>query len=363
MMKHIQTFVLLVIFQFTFLSIARSQENADNFKPNGKLVSQIFGDYYFVAMADTGINSIDNAVLKKKHEFNAFTFRRANLGYEYNFTKSISSMIRIEANENSLTADGNEAVWLRDAYIKFSGLKNHEIIVGSQPTAAVDVSEPVWGNRFLEKMMVDIRCVVARYDFGISVRGKTNDAGKIYYSLMVANNSPYKPEPDKYKRVYLTAGCKPTDSTDVMIYGDYSRKKTEFHGDKGYNKDEMVFGFFAGLKKKMYSGGLDAFYKIANNCDYRTDTINLESTGVSVFASYKFNPQMGIVARYDFIDYNVRQSSVWNYRQYALIGFTWSPVKEITVSPNIVAEFYEKNQNRKLDPSVWPRLTLNWIIK
>ncbi|MBI5219820.1 MAG: hypothetical protein HY958_12910 [Bacteroidia bacterium] len=365
MIKH-KLFLLV----FCFAAIhGLAQENKDEFKPSGKVVSQVFGDYYFVAHADTGILNISNSVLKKQKEFNAFTLRRANLGYDYNFTQKFSALIRIEADESAATNEGKNLVFLKDARLKWNAFKNHDVLIGLQSTFSFEVSEQVWGHRHIEKTIMDLRKAVCTRDFGISLRGKVFDKGKVYYNVMVANNSFVGPETDKYKRGYLNIGYKPTDSSDVVAYADYNRKMKTFVGSKEYLKDEIVAGLFAGVKKSLFAAGCESYYKYAMNgdiypnADNINDTAGLSSVGVSVFGSLRINKIFGVVARYDFVDYNIRQNAVWDYRHYIIAGLTWNPVKEISISPNLIVEMYEKTATRKIDPSVWPRLTFSWMLK
>ena len=110
--------ILMVLWQVNLF--AQDEE----FKPSGKLNAQVFADYYYVASADTAVSSktapLKNTVLKKEKDYNAFMIRRMYLGYEYKFSPKISTMIRLEADEGSLTSSGKTDVFLKDASLKWA---------------------------------------------------------------------------------------------------------------------------------------------------------------------------------------------------------------------------------------------------
>jgi hypothetical protein len=350
---------LAILFTFLFPIFLTAQELKDEFKPSGKIVTQVFGDYYYVLKADTGVLSIPKTVLNKKTDANGFRFRRANLGYEYNFAQNFSSLIRIEADENSLTTgDEKTAIYLKDAFVKWSFTKKTDLYIGLQSTFSFEESEKTWGHRFIEKTIMDLRGAVSSRDFGVSIRGKINDKGSLFYNFMYANNSSLRPEKDKYKRLYANIGIRPIDAFCITAYGDYNFKEKI----NGIIKNELIGGLFFGLKKDKFSAGIESFLKITQNSFITSqDTADLYTPGLSVFGTYKFAKKWGSFARVDIWDNNIDVTR--DARNYATAGITWAPINGFILSPNFQIETYERTITRTLNPSIWARLTFQWILK
>jgi len=351
--------ILLFIISLISPVLLHAQELNKDFKPSGKIVTQVFGDYYYVLKADTGVANLPKTVLNKKSDANGFRFRRANLGYEYNFAQNFFSTIHLESDENSLTAgDEKTAVYVKDADIKWVFTKKTDLYIGLQPTFSFEESEKTWGHRFIEKTIMDLRGAVSSRDFGISVRGKITDNNRLFYNFMFGNNSSLKPEKDKYKRLYANFGIRPFDAICITVYGDYNFKEKI----NGLHKNELIGGLFLGLIKDKFSAGIESFVKMAQNSFITNkDTSDLYSPGLSVFGTYKFAKKWGSFARVDIWDYNM--DATRDARNYATAGITWSPVNGFILSPNFQIETYERTINRAVNPSVWGRLTFQWLLK
>lgn len=381
---------------------------AQDFKPSGKVKGAIFGDYYYVAGADTGFkkstskNLQSNAVLKKAHEYNAFVLRRANFGYEYTFAPTAMAYVAIEADESvfastyaltTTSASGNvtsatltgtninkDLPFLKDAFIKWTFIKNHDLYIGRQGSFMFEGAEKNWGLRWIEKTIMDLRGIEPSRDNAVSVRGKFLE-GKLMYSAMLGNNSGTGAETDLQKKGYMNLGYKITDSAEVFVFADYLKKadavKANVNKEK-YSKDEKVMGLYAGIRKAKFAVGIEGFYKITNNNDFKVwnestsknDTANQAGAGISIFASYNFNRTYSVFARYDFFDPNIRAMAVHDYRHYIMAGATFNPIKNIYFSPNVLVESYEQYWQtlpgtppapgkREYKPSIWPRLTFS----
>jgi hypothetical protein len=63
--------------------------------------------------------------------------------------------------------------------------------------------------------------------------------------------------------------------------------------------------------------------------------------GFSVFGSYNFTDQLALVARYDSYDPNTDSSVKGDSRGYFIGSLNYSPVPNVTISPNVLVETYE----------------------
>jgi hypothetical protein len=357
--KPLIILVLLVSAGFSLLA----QEKTEEFKPSGKINGMVFADYYYTALADTGImniNKIRNAALRSPENSNAFKLRRVFLGYEYQFSPKISTLVRFEADEAGLTADGENGLTLKDAFLKWNVFKGSDLFIGLQSTFSFETSERIWGHRFLEKTILDFRGIVSSRDLGLSLRGRFDAKGKFIYGLMVANNSSAKPESDRFKRVYATLGFKPIEGLELAVFADRNFKEKAAR----LGKDELTTGIFAGFKKEKFAFGIESFVRQSDHGFVKEEASKtLNTFGVSVFGSVNFTNKFGCVGRYDYFDPNTDSKVENDSRNVVIAGLTYKPIPVITISPNIEMETYQDLGDREIDPTLLARITVFWNIK
>ena len=337
-----------------------TQTPENEFKPSGKILSQVFGDYFYVLTADTGIGKLSKTFLNKPSGMTGFQFKRVTLGYEYNWTPQITTFIKIETNDNALSADNTMSFFLKDAYLKYKINAFTEFCLGIQPTFSFETSEQYWGLRYVEKTILDLRSIEPARDFGISVRGKFSAGSPFSYIVMAGDNSYVRPETDKYKKLYGKLGYSPFNGLDFCYYSDYA-----FLAEKnGKPSNELVQAVFAGYKNEKISVGLETFLKTTGNGYMTPDSMftNLNGMGISVFGSVNISKKIACFARYDFYDPNINAGSTNDRRYFATAGLSWTPVANINFSPNLEMETYESAKYSP-SPSVWARLNFQWNLK
>ncbi len=218
-------FTLLSVLSFSF--VAKAQD-AD-FKPSGNLSGYVFGDYYYMAHADSagrgagnvqykpfsnqttlvepvgaptitstilpyksGPNKgLDSAItstaktsaksnilgsgLSNNKGTNAFQIRRFYLSYDYNFAPKFTAYATL-ADEQYLDASGNNTVYLKYAYVKWADIfPMSNLIIGQQPTPSFATTpfgtEPLWGYRSIERTIMDMHNNDASSDLGVALTG------------------------------------------------------------------------------------------------------------------------------------------------------------------------------------------------
>lgn len=170
---------------------------------NGRISGYMFGDYFYNAARDTGISTLSNVVNGGKKDLNGFQLRRVYFTYDYDISESFATRFRLEADQAANTSDGKIGVFVKDAYLTWKNIfKGSDLTFGIQPPPAFEVSESFWGNRFLEKTIMDVRGIVPSRDIAVSLKGKFDQEGVLKYWAMIGNGSGNRPELDKYKRFY-----------------------------------------------------------------------------------------------------------------------------------------------------------------
>lgn len=350
----------LLLLAVILCSTNANTQTTNEFKPYGKILSQVFGDYYYAIRADTGIGKLSRAFLNKPSGMTGFQFKRVTLGYEYNWTHQITTFIKIETNDNALSADNTMSFFLKDAYLKYKLNGFTDFYLGIQPTFSFETTEQYWGLRYVEKTLLDLRGIEPARDFGISVRGKFSAGSPFSYIVMAGDNSYVRPETDKYKKLYARLGYSPFRGLDFCYYSDYA-----FMAEKnGRPSNELVQAVFAGYRNETVSAGLETFIKTTGNGYLTADStfINMNGMGISVFGSVNISKKIACFARYDYYDPNINASSTYDRRHFATAGISWTPVANINFSPNVEMETYE-NPEYSPSPSVWARLNFQWNLK
>ena len=256
---------------------------------------------------------------------NGFGYRRLYLTTDYSLSQTFSGRARLEAADNSTTAQGKPAPFVKDLYLKwkniFSGV--HELVIGVSSPPTYTVSEDVWGYRSLEKTIMDRNNVVSSRDFGVALRGNLVSDGTVRYGLMAANNSSVKGETDKHKRLYGQLEWRPTETLTVTAGGDYA--------DYGDDRDNGVNGNgFIGYESEKFRVGVEGFYNVFNLENGETDNL----FGTTLFAATQLDEKWELIARVDQVDRSI--GGVETGDLYVLAGIAHTPHSKVFVIPNVV---------------------------
>lgn len=328
----------------------------------GKMSVLVYADYVYNLQRDT---SLTNAVLDGQEDFNAFQLRRVYLTYDHRISGEFVTRIRLEADEAARTSDGKTGVFLKDAYLKWSGVfGSHDLMIGIQPTPAFEISEAVWGFRSLEKTIMDLRGFVNSRDLGVSLRGPVDPGKSMHYVVFAGNGSGNRPEGDKWKRVYARLGARPVAGLDVTVTGDYSAGPgiiSPYSGSRVSNS-VLTGAAFVGVSIAEYAhfGVEGVLQSQLNGYDTGTRLTERNRLGISVFGRWTVTERVTLVGRYDFFDPNTHGNAQNDTRGYFLGGISWSPAANVEIIPNVQVETLESTSQRSYKPSVTGRLTMVW---
>lgn len=340
--------------------------------PGGKLSGIIFGDYYYNAARDTGFTNLKNKATNGAKDVHGLQLRRIYFTYDYRFSSKFSSRVRLESDEANFTASSSNSankfgMFVKDAFVKWNVIANHALIIGIQGGPAFEISEGVWGHRFLEKTILDLRGIVPSRDMAISLKGQIDSSGVIKYWLMYGNNSAGKPESDKYKRFYGHVEVTPVKNLSITAYADYQTKvdiTNPYDANKEVSNNILTVAFFIGYKAKdKYSAGIETYYNQVNN-GYNNTTALLNKTGIgmSVFGSYIINPKLAAIGRFDYFEPNGDANAKGDTRNWFIAGLTYKPAEIMIISPNVILETYEDIGDTEIKSSVTPRLSFSWTF-
>jgi hypothetical protein len=344
------------------ISLFPQQESA------GKFSGLMFGDYFYNIVRDSTIDNISNKALSGKNDLQGFQFRRIYFTYDYKISDQFSTRFRLESQTVVGSSSTVFTTIIKDAFLKWNEIfDGSSLIFGIQPPPSFDITEDYWGNRFLEKTIMDFRGIASSRDFGLALRGKINSSGTINYWLMYGNGSSFESEGDKYKRTYAHIDFRPSENIRVILYGDY-----RFKPDKGYpslteqtfKNDALTTDLLIAYREvEKYSVGFETFFQVNYNDvakpeqDVYTVT-NRNAFGISLFGWYKFSDLLVGVGRYDFFDPNFSGDFKGDSRNYFIAGLSFILHPKVKITPNFLLETYEAPVNGvSIDPSLTGRIT------
>lgn len=336
-------------------STALFSQEKEEFKPSGKMLVDVFGDYYYKMQADTGSNlSGGGEYQKTKKDYNAFAFRRVYVGYEYNFTEKFYAKVMLEGADALTLSNNKRAATIKFAYFEWKEIfPGSKLIVGSQSTAIWTAPEKVWGYRAVEKTIADFRKIGASSDVGIALQGRIDPKGIFGYHVMIANGTAVAPETDKYKKLYGTLNGNFIDKQLIVeLHGNYEKTND--------SSNISVAKGFVGFDHKFFSVGLEEVLEIEKEGDETTTAL-----GTSVFVRANIiEKKLSAFARLDVFNSNLDETEAGNVELFTVFGIDYKPIKQINIIPNIWINAYNaKNtdaDNRK--PDVVARVTFRFKI-
>lgn len=345
---------LLLIVLLVIESTAFAQEK-EEFKPSGKVLMDVFGDYYYKLGSDVdSVLSGGGEYQKTPKEYNAFAFRRVYLGYEYNFTEKFYAKIMIEGADALKLGDSKRAATIKFAYFEWKEIfPGSKLIVGSQSTTIWEAPEKVWGYRAVEKTIADFRKIGTPSDVGIALQGKIDSKGTFGYHVMVANGTAVVPEKDKYKKFYGTLNANFIDNQLIIeLHGNY--EKTSDSGNISVTKG------FVGFDHKYFSIGLEEVIQLEEEGN---ETIT--SVGTSIFARGNIiEKKLSAFVRLDIFNDNIDEKESGDVELFTVLGIDFKPVKQINIIPNIWINNYNPKasgaEGRK--PDVLARITFRYKL-
>ncbi|HUI09403.1 MAG TPA: hypothetical protein VL221_03695 [Bacteroidota bacterium] len=373
----------------------------------GKFSGYIFGDYFYNIAKDTAFSKLSRTVVPGSKDFQAFQIRRFYLTYDNDISEKFTAKLRLEGNAiaseggssstaSRLTGSSLSQVFLKDAYLKWKSVfTGSDLYIGIQPTTAFEISEGAWGFRSLEKTIMDLRGIISSRDMGVALRGKFDEAGMFQYWAMVGNNSGNDDATNRHKRASLNIEVKPAKNVIIDVNGDFIARadindpaSTTAPKATKSNNIMTYSGFVAYNDPQLVTIGVEAFMQSTQNgevdpTDATGHTLkSLSQFGLSVFGYYWFEPELGIVARYDIYNpvtdsnypavptgTNPTGTATYAYslsRNYLIAGISYRPDKNVQIIPNIQLESYQTPRNvaspSTIDASVTGRVTFYWVF-
>ncbi len=355
---------LLLLISMMPCNLIFSQEE----EPKSKFSGYMFGDYFYNISRDTAISSIPFKALDGNKDLNGFQIRKIYFTFDSDISDKFSVRFRLNAEPQTQLPDGKMGVDVKDAFLKWKNIfPGSDFYFGLQPTPAFYTTVDFWGYRLLEKAPLDLRNIVTSRDIAVSLKGKLDSKGIFNYWFLIGNGKGNTPNIDKYKRIYAHLHLIPSKSLKIILYGDIKFQPDISIQNINGNEDNLnnniyTTDLFVGYKyQDIFRIGIEGYIQQIKNGYFLTGGRdshykNKNTIGFSLFDVYNINSLFSVIGRYDYFDNNTDFNG--DSRNYFIFGFSYKPDPNVSITPNILIETYERLPNgQSYHSSVTARIT------
>jgi hypothetical protein len=215
------------------------EQNAAAEFPSHKFSGLMFGDYYWYyqwhqdQISDTNPTSVEGQ--------NGFWFRRLYFTYDYNYSETFTTRLRLEMNSNGTFSGGDLVPYVKDAYVKWTYTGKQQFTLGIQPSLTFDWFDTFWGLRHIEKTPADLYRIDSSRDFGVALNGPSPLNG-LSYAAQFGDESGSGSETDQGKIVRIESRF---ERPAVVLEGFYS------FASRGPDEDRHTAQGVAGFRNEV----------------------------------------------------------------------------------------------------------------
>ncbi|MBI2428918.1 MAG: hypothetical protein HYV29_09010 [Ignavibacteriales bacterium] len=312
-------------------------------QPSGKWFGVVFSDVSYIVQEPKPAPNSSSGTSGR----NSFDLTRVQIGYDHTFNKEFSARV---------VYDPHAAV-LHEGNIQWSNIfPMHTFVMGKMQTAAEQTAEKVFGYRSLGPMLFTRKGYAPEFDLGVSLSGKLDPQGMMYYSLGVANGTGSSVDSDKIKKFSFNFGLAPDRASALEVYADYEN----FSLGRSVINGKMIYGVYS----RSFALGVEGFYRMQRKF---AGTKDITPAGGSVFTWFELTRGLRSVVRIDGLDQDLNNdgpsaSNLANpasYREvYVNVGLDYTPISEVHFIPNVVySKQLEKGSSPVIADYIAARLT------
>lgn len=257
----------------------------------------------------------------KEGNSKAFELTRAFLGYEYFFSRNISSKINIDLADPGVGELKMTAV-IRNAYVQYKDNKF------SARFGMIDVDQFIlqqaqWGYRYVYKSFQDAYKFGPPSDLGAAF--EYTPVKIISFDFSILNGEGFKKvQIDSIFKTTFGITLRPFNGFVLRCYTDMMKKD--------YTQTSLAL--MAGYTITKFRAGLE--YNIQKNKDMMDGN---DLSGISVYASLSVAEKFSIFTRYDYLKATVPDNAmetgdiIPKDGQLFIAGFDYTPTKGVKIAP------------------------------
>ena len=299
--------LILTLISLLFSGTSFSQEAQEEaFEPYGKAIIRIYTNYHSTWSGGKSDRQ--------------FQIQRAYLGYQQQFSKTLSGRLILDVGDPSF-GNFQMTAYLKNAFLQYKKNKL-TLAMGMIGLYQFKLQEDLWGGRYFYKSFMDEHSFGPSADLGAFAKYDIHKVVSVDFT--VANGEGYKKlESDSALKVSFGTTVKPLKGLDLRASYDYMGKEAP----------QQTIALYAGYTVKNLRVGAEYNYQLNHKMNAAEDL-----TGISVYGSYKLK-KLRFTGRYDNLSSPIigSETDPWNYGkdgQLFMVGLEFNPVKGIMVTPN-----------------------------
>jgi hypothetical protein len=268
-----------------------------------------------------------------------FDITRFYVGIDHKFTDMFSANVTTDFQYNSTLAATE--VYLKKAYIDMTVAPEFDVKAGATDMPWIPYVESIYGNRYIEKTIIDRQGFGTSSDWGLHASGTFGAAGDptISYQASMVNGNGYK-NPNRATKMDLEGRVSAVVDQWNFAVGGYSgtRGQSVYTGSvlPATPHKAQRFDALAAWIGDQGRVGVEVFSATDWAASAITDTTaghtkGDKSDGTSVFGTYRFDHDWSAFARFDDVKPS-KTLSPTKEDKYDNFGVTYSAFKNVDFS-------------------------------
>jgi len=326
------TFLLGAGLGAIMLVAATSGANAQSWADNTTVSGRMYYDVTGITRKVDGVTSDAAGLGAAGTNGTGFDIKRFYVGIDHKFTDLISTNITTDFQYSSGVSATE--VYLKKAYIDFNFDPRVDLKVGSNDMPWIPYAENIYGNRYVEKTLIDRMGFGTSADWGLHAGGNFGapaDDLTVSYAVSAINGNGYK-NPSRTKAMDFEG------RVSAVVYGQYNFALGGYTGELGQQTISVPTPQKASRLDALAAwvgdqGRVGVEYFSAN--DYSSALVKAttpdKADGYSAFGTYRFNHDWSTFARID----NVKPTKLLTPTKtdkYYNLGVTYSAFKNVDFS-------------------------------
>ena len=249
---------------------------------------KMFVDFTHLDLTNDGVDSAANGT--------GIDVKRFYLGVTHTFDDMWS--VNVTTDFNYVSNDNETQVFIKKAYLQAKVSDAFIGRLGSADLPWVPFVEDLYGNRYVENVIIDRLKFGTSADWGLHGGGKLAD-GMVNYAVSVVNGAGYKnPTRSNSMDVEGRLGFVPLNGLTLAIGGYSGKLGKDIEGtttppQHTAKRGDALVAYVSGPLR------LGAEYFYAKDWNQVTTVVSDKADGFSGWASYNFAPMWGVFARGD----------------------------------------------------------------
>jgi hypothetical protein len=209
---------------------AASEKSKESVFPTHRISGLMFGDYYwYYERHQDQAGGTNPTTVEGQH---GLWFRRIYFTYDFAYSETLSTRLRLEANSNGKFAGGDLVPYVKDAFVKWTYKGKQQMTFGIHPTLTFDWLEGFWGLRHIEKTPADLYRMDASRDFGFTFSGPLRVSG-LTYATQLGNESGNGSETQEGKIVRFETRYERNPTIALEGFYSFARRPAGQHRQTG----------------------------------------------------------------------------------------------------------------------------------